>query len=148
MKTIPFESARVAELLEFASLRLLHEKPRESPWQSRTCQVTPCLLRTIFGNGGQPVILSFYHAPETVILVLFDSTLPLDLEFEERCKEPAAIRCFRDAIDEIYDSCEEYFSDPPGLTPSRIADLREQDPNEECSLWSLVIAGGGTWCSV
>lgn len=158
MKTLPFNSARKMTVGDFATLQERFRQPLPSPWPSRNgVPVTAHILPLIFGDGKQPVILSFYDDPETCILVLFDSTIPLDLDLTGRCEEPTAIRCFRDALDEIYEACEDQWSEPPGLTPTSKIELRgasneaehqalEADEQDGPTSWDLVLRGGGTWC--
>jgi hypothetical protein len=154
--TVPAINYRTPSTEELSELKKLQEQPRPSQWQSRDgALVTPSLLPLIFGAGDQPVTLSFYHDPETVIIILFDASLPLDLDLPDRCHESETIRCFRDAIDQIYDACEDTWDQPPGLTESSIPDLQESasfvdeealDDDDGPSLWDLVLRGGGTWC--
>lgn len=84
-----------------------------SPWVSRPrSRVRPKLLPVQFGDGKQSVLMSFYHCPELVLLVRFDSSLPLDLPDSERFKHYEGIRSFRDLTDQILDIAEETIKAP------------------------------------
>lgn len=129
-----------------AALKRQIERPRPSPWAGHDSEVvTPRLLPLRFGDGAQLVGLSFYAAPELVIMVPFDSRMPLDLDFKDRCAESPAVRCFRDALETIYDALEDYFDEPP-LEEGRTKQLREEEEDDEVELFSVLLNHGTCWC--
>jgi len=79
----------------------------DSPWPSRPkTRVHPKLLPVMFGDGKKSALVSFYHAPDLVLLVKYDSALPLDLPDSERFK-PNPPPSFRDLTDQIWDIAEQ-----------------------------------------
>lgn len=150
MKTLESLPTRQLTGDELTAARKQWEIPRRSPWasdQSKKKRRSPSLLPICYGDGLQPVLVSFYAAPEVMIVVLFDSALPLDLNEDERFKESDELRSFRDITDHIFDSCEDQWSDPPNAGDYRMAQLREEAEDDEFDdFWSLLERDGCTWC--
>lgn len=131
-----------------AAMKHQIEIERPSPWAGHQGEVvTPRLLPLRFGDGAQLVGLSFYAAPELVIMVPFDSRLPLDLDLPARCTESPTVRCFRDALKTIYDALEDYFGDPP-VDEYRTRQLREEEEDDEVDLFSILLNHGTCWCQL
>lgn len=139
-------TAEPKRILRPGKLTTIVERRRRSSWAGHREITVPRLLPYRFGDGKTLVNLSFYDVPELEIVVPFDSRFPLDLDLEEWCKESETVRCFRDALDSIYELCREYFSDVP-LTPNRRKQLSEEIELEggERELWDLIIENGSTW---
>lgn len=134
-------------------LRAGYEKRRRSHWAGNRGFETPRVLPWKHGDGRQAVALSFYNAPECVLVCLVDSSLPLEMPLEQRCATPPA-DSFRELLDRIYDLAEDNWSEPPvGRYRLRQlkSELKTENPGIEAddlpSLWSLVIDGGGTWAT-
>jgi len=142
-KTLPRNSAKPLKGKPFQDLQAIHEKPITSPWYGNNAQVTPYLLPLQFGDGEQKVILSFPSYPSICVLVLFDSNLPQDLPMEERCAESETIRCFRDALDEIYEGCRDIYL--PEEKEKQISLVAECEP-DEFEAWQEITRDGSCWC--
>jgi hypothetical protein len=133
-----------------AALRATHEQPRQSRWSGNTETVHPKVLPLAHGDGEQAVELSFYAAPEVAIIVLVDSELPLE-DIGDGHGDP---QTFRSMINDIYDLCEDQWSNPPA-GDERLEELNqlarmeaamnEVDADDMRSLWSLTIEDGSTW---
>lgn len=95
-----------------------------SPWGDGT-RVHPHLLPLQFGDGKNSALISFYHLPDLVLLVKFDSALPLDLPDSERFKNYDGIRSLRDLTDQIKDCAEQNIK------------ARRR--------WDYILAGGCCW---
>jgi len=121
----------------------LHEQPITSPWYGNNDKVTPYLLPLQFGDGEQKVILSFRSFPSVCVIVLFDSNLPPDLPMEERCEQSETIRCFRDALNEIYEGCRDIYLTKEKEKQIFLASELEED---EFEAWQEIIRDGSCWC--
>lgn len=133
-------------------LRQQHERRRKSVWAGSKGFQQRKLLPAIHGDGGKVVLLSFFAAPEVCIVVLVDSSVPLELPESERYA-PSPRLSFRDLLDTIYDQCEDTWYDPPA-GPYRWKRLKQalrdeygDDLDDAPSMWSLVLRDGGTWCN-
>ncbi len=139
---------------KLGTLQKRYEVRRKSLWASPVHGLqSRKLLPYIHGDGGQVALISFYAAPEICIVILLDSKLPLDLPEKERFL-PIPPPSFRDLLDTIYNLCEDTWSDPP-CSRYRIKQLTEElkveygpDPDDHPSLWSMIIAAGGTWIHI
>ena len=100
---------------------------RASPWGSTDrSRVHPKLLPVKFGDGKRSALVSFYHAPDLVLLVKYDSSLPLDLPAPERFDNYNGIRSFRDLTDQIWEIAAETIKAPRS--------------------WESIREAGCTWC--
>lgn len=141
--TLPRHSAVKLKGDTFKTLKDIHEKPIKSPWVGNNDQVTPYLLPLQFGDGKEKVGMSFSSYPSICVLVLFDSNLPLDLPMEERCERSETIRCFRDALDEIYEGCMDIYL--PEEKEKQILGSADCDP-EDFEAWREITRDGCVWC--
>lgn len=128
-------------------LRRRYEFEQPDLWQPwAESSQTPHLLPYQHGDGKKAVALSFYAAPECVIVVLIDSSLPVELPDHTR-HAPNPPPAFRDLLDHIYDLCEDTWDEPP-CGDFRLTELRENrddDYDYQTPLWSIVIDEGSTW---
>lgn len=118
----------------------------KSPWGSRRelglVEVFP--LKRKFGQG-ERVLISFYAAPECIIVVDIADDLPLDLPLEERCRtHTGAPRSLRDLLPEIYAAMQEQWEQPPGIEGYRYDELIKH-LDDEAELWGAVMDEGSTW---
>jgi hypothetical protein len=97
----------------------------KSPWPGDRSRVHPKLLPVQFGDGKRSALVSFFHCPELVLLVRYDSSLPLDLPDSERFK-PNPPPSFRDLTEQIWTIAEETIK------------ARRS--------WNAIREGGCTWC--
>ncbi len=110
----------------------------------------PLLLPFRWGNGRERVALTFYAAPELVYVIPFDCRLSLDLPLKERCTNTEAIRCFRDALKEIYGELKKREDLSANQIKHLLAEypdrLSDYDGDALSAAWSILIQGGSTWC--
>ena len=62
---------------------------------------------------------------------------------EERCEQSETIRCFRDALDEIYEGCRDIYLTKEKENQIFLASELEED---EFEAWQEIIRDGSCWC--
>lgn len=131
-------------LEDYETRRGAIEQERPSTWAGHTETIVPKLLPAKIGDGASYVMLSFYGAPEIVVVVPFDSKLPLDLNMPERGCESDTLRSFRDAVDSIVEEIRETFE----VSTERAESLKEgldAAELEEFDAWAEILRDGSTW---
>lgn len=132
----------------FSRLKKRFEKRIRYRWQGKGWH-HPKLLPQQHGNGKQAVAVSFYAAPEVSLVVLVDSSLPLELPLEERCQSSNSVRSFRDLTDWVKDIFVDYQMPIPR---ARLRELRREIKEyprdcDDLNEWELAVRNGCTWCA-